>query len=98
MPKHPASCSVPAYRRLFSLYSFSVTGKQFHGYRSTAFPLINRRGILLVLLFSDLTVSENDIFRRGQSLKPHRTSGMELLCADSDLRAESELESVGKSC
>ena len=96
MPKHPASCSVPAYRRLFSLYSFSVTGYQFHG--SAAFSLINRRGILPVLLFSDLTVSENDIFRRGQSLKPHRTSGMELLCADSDLRAESELESVGKSC
>ena len=95
MPKHPASCSVPAYRRLFSLYSFSVTGNQFHG--SAAFSLINRRGILPVLLFSDLTVSENDIFRRGQSLKPHRTSGMELLGADSDLRAESELESVGKS-
>ena len=96
MPKLPASCSVPAYRRLFSLYSFSVTGHQFHG--SAAFSLINRRGILPLLLFSDLTVSENDIFRRGQSLKPHRTSGMELLCADSDLRAESELESVGKSC
>lgn len=51
---------------------------------------------IYLCLFSDLSVSKDHIFCRCQRLQSHRTSRMELLCADTDLGAESKLESVRK--
>lgn len=51
---------------------------------------------IYLCLFSDLSVSKDHIFCRCQRLQSHRPPRMELLCADTDLGAESKLESVRK--
>ena len=45
---------------------------------------------------TDLSVSVNNIFGRGQLLEPHGASGVQLLSADADLRSEAELLAVRK--
>ena len=47
-------------------------------------------------LFSDLSVSINDIFGGGQGQKSHGASGMKLLGADADLCPKAELKAVGE--
>jgi len=49
------------------------------------------------VLLAHLTGAANLIFVGGKLLKCHRTAGMKLVGADSDLRAESELAAVGKT-
>lgn len=49
-------------------------------------------------LRTDLAISVYDILGGCQSQKSHGASRVELLCADADLRAVSELEAVGESC
>src|SRR5699024_2505319 len=49
------------------------------------------------VLRTDLAVSVNDIRGSCQSQKSHGASRVQLLCADADLRAVSELEAVGES-
>ena len=44
-----------------------------------------------------MSVSIDNVLRRGKLLKPHRASRMKLLSADADLRAKPEFEPVGKS-
>src|SRR5699024_11920378 len=47
--------------------------------------------------FSDLSISIYNIFCCCQGEKSHRSSGVDLLRADSDLRTETEFISVGKT-
>ena len=49
-------------------------------------------------LFPDLSIPVNNIFCAGQGDQSHRSSRMELLCGDSNLRTKSKLKSVRKTC
>ena len=49
-----------------------------------------------VLSGAGLSVSFDDVFVRGQLLKRHRASGMQLLRADPDFGSEAELGAVRK--
>ncbi len=49
-------------------------------------------------LFPDLSTAVNNIFRCCHLFQPHRTAGMQLLCADADFRAEAKLPAIRETC
>ena len=59
--------------------------------------LYNMQAWFFIFLFSDLSVSENNIFCCRQRFQSHRSSCMQLLRTDPDFRAKPKFKSICKS-
>ena len=62
------------------------------------FPLPYITSYMQIIKLAYLTAAVYNILPGRKCLKPHRTSGVKLLCTYPDLSAESEFKSVCKSC